>query len=86
MLIGKYKEQTIVFDMESHRQACDNIVQRRRRHAFYLRNGFRDTNVFRSYDNLEMTIMMIGKGTFTLQDWDDMTNELRQHWRWEDSE
>lgn len=84
MLIGKYKGQTIVFDMESPRQVCDNIVQRRRRHEFYLRNGFRDTNVFRSYDNLEMTIMIIGEGTFTLQDWDDMTNELRQHWRWED--
>ena len=85
MLKSKYKGQTSVFDMESPRQECDNIVQRRRRHAFYLRNGFRDANVYRSYDNLEMTIMMMGEGTFTLQDWDDMTNELRQHWRWEDS-
>ena len=83
-LIEQYKGQTFVFDMESPRQECDNSEQRKRRHAFYLRNGFKDTHVYRSYDGLEMTIMMLGEGTFTLQDWENMTNELRQHWRWED--
>ncbi len=23
-------------------------------------------------------------GTFTLQDWDDITNELKRFWSWED--
>lgn len=84
-LIDYYKGQTSVFDMESPRQECGNIVQRKRRHAFYLRNGFRDTNVYRSYDGLELTIMMMGEGTFTLNDWDNITNELRQYWKWEES-
>lgn len=48
-LIEKYKGQTCVLDMESPTQVCENIEQRRRRHDFYLRNGFRDTNVYRTY-------------------------------------
>ena len=62
-LIERYKGQTCVLDMESPTQVCDNIDQRKRRHAFYLRNGFRDTNVYRTYNDITMTIMMMGKGT-----------------------
>ena len=79
LLIEKYKGLSCVLDMESPYQApCPNPEQRKRRHGFYLRNGFRDTNVFRKYDDIEMTIMMMGPDTFTLQDWDDITNELKQ--------
>ncbi len=83
MVKERYKGQTSVFDMESPRQECDNIEQRKRRHAFYLRNGFRDTNVYRRFDTVEMTIMMMGEGTFTIDDWNTITNELRQHWTWD---
>ena len=82
-LIEKYKGQSCVLDMESPRQECANKEQRQRRHAFYLRNGFRDTNVYRCWDDLEMTIMMMGPGTFTLQDWDEIVGELRKYWTWE---
>ena len=82
-VIQRYKGQTSVFDMESPRQECANIEQRKRRHAFYLRNGFRDTNVYRRFDAVEMTIMMMGEGTFTIDDWNTLTNELRQHWTWD---
>jgi len=93
-LIEKYKGQTCVLDMESPTQVCENIEQRRRRHAFYLRNGFRDTNVYRTYNDITMTIMMRGErrrvgdgtsgmGTFTMKDWDDIIHELQQFW-WHD--
>ena len=82
-LIKKYKGQSCVLDMESPRQECANKEQRLRRQAFYLRNGFRDTNVYRSWDDLEMTIMMMGPGTFTLQDWDEIVGELRKYWTWD---
>ncbi len=83
-LIKKYEGQPCVLDMESpYQNPCDNIVQRKRRHDFYLRNGFRDTNVFRNYGDLEMTVMMMGSGTFTLQDWDEIINELKKNWTWE---
>lgn len=107
-LIKKYEGQACVLDMESPTQEpCPNPEQRKRRHEFYLRNGFRDTNVYRKYDDIEMTIMMMGPGTlassssdatqlssselgqpsqlprFTLQDWDEITNELKQFW-WPD--
>ena len=82
-LIKKYKGQSCVLDMESPRQECPNKEQRLRRQAFYLRNGFRDTNVYRCWDDLEMTIMMMGSGTFTLQDWDEIVGELRKYWTWD---
>lgn len=79
-LIEHYKGQTCVLDMESPTQVCENSRQRKRRHAFYLRNGFRDTNVYRTYNDITMTVMMMGEGTFTMQDWDDITHELKQFW------
>lgn len=80
-LIEKYKGQACVLDMESpYQDPSPNPKQRQRRHAFYLRNGFRDTNVYRSYSDVTMTVMMMGPGTFILQDWDDITNELKQFW------
>ena len=60
-MIEHYKGQSFVLDMESPTQVCENIEQRRKRHAFYLRNGFRDTNVYRTYDGITMTIMMMGE-------------------------
>ena len=82
-LIEKYRGKILVLDMESPKQESDNISQRKHRHEFYLRNGFRDTNLYRKYDVTEMTIMIIGEGTFTMKDWDDITNELRKFWRWD---
>ena len=82
-LLEKYKGQSCVLDMESPRQECNNKEQRQRRHAFYLRNGFRDTNVYRCWDDLEMTIMMIGPGTFTMQNWDEIVGELTKYWTWD---
>ncbi|MBQ7686709.1 MAG: GNAT family N-acetyltransferase [Bacteroidaceae bacterium] len=82
-LIEKYKGQSCVLDMESPRQPCNNAEQRQRRHAFYLLNGFRDTNLYRTYDDIEMTIMMMGDDIFTMQDWDAIVAELRKYWTWD---
>jgi hypothetical protein len=30
-----------------------------------------------------MTMMMIGPGTFTLQDWEEIVGELRKYWAWD---
>ena len=82
-IIEQYKGQSLVLDMESPTQVSENIDQRKRRHHFYLRNGFRDTNIYRTYNDITWTIMMIGEGTFTMKDWDDIINELQQFW-WPD--
>ena len=83
LLIEHYKGQTCVLDMESPTQVCENSEQRKRRHAFYLRNGFRDTFLYRTYNDIAMTIMMMGEGRFSMQDWDDLIHELQQFW-WPD--
>ena len=83
-LLERYKGQSFVLDMESPTQVCENINQRKRRHNFYIRNGFRDTNIYRTYNDITMTIMMMGPGTFTMQNWEDIIHELQQFW-WPDN-
>lgn len=79
-LIEKYSGQSNILDMESPEQVCENSEQRKRRHAFYLRNGFRDTGVGKSFKGIDYTIMMIGEGSFTQYDYDQIINELRSYW------
>ena len=79
-LIEKYGGRSNILDMESPEQVCENSEQRKRRHAFYLRNGFRDTGVGKSFKGIDYTIMMIGEGTFTQHDYDQIINELRSYW------
>ncbi len=79
-LRGKYKGSANILDMESPEQASGNMEQRRRRHAFYLRNGFRDTGVGRTFKGVDYTIMMNGEGVFTMHDYDIVLDELRSFW------
>ena len=79
-LIEKYKCQSNILDMESPEQVCENSEQRKRRHAFYLRNGFRDTGVGKSFKGIDYTIMMNGEGTFIQSDYDLIIDELRSFW------
>lgn len=72
-----------MLDMESPEQKdCDNMKQRRQQRDFYLRNGFRETQLYRRYEDIEMTIMMIGDREFSMKDWDDITTDQLQHWNW----
>lgn len=80
MLIARYKDAVNILDMESPLQICENMEQRKRRHAFYLRNGFRDTGVGKSFDGIDYTILMRGEGGFTMEDYEEVLNELRSFW------
>ena len=80
-LIEKYGGRSNILDMESPEQICDNSEQRKRRHAFYLRNGFRDTGVGKSFKGIDYTIMMNGEGTFTQSDYDLIIDELHSFWK-----
>ena len=81
MLMEEYKDCTNILDMESPDQVCENSEQRNRRCAFYLRNGFRKTGILKSFEGIEYTILMNGEGTFTLQDYEEVLDELRSFWK-----
>ena len=81
MLIEEYKDCTNILDMESPDQVCENSEQRNRRCAFYLRNGFRKTGVGKSFEGIDYTILMMGNGTFTLDDYEQVLDELRSFWK-----
>lgn len=55
--------------------------QRKRRHAFYLRNGMRDTGANRTYNGITFTILSNSDESFTLQDYDYIVGALRSIWK-----
>ncbi len=79
-LIRRYADKTLVLDMESPLQVCDNVEQRKRRQLFYQRNGFHDTDAYRTFDGVEYTMMILGEGTFTQEDYDALIKDLRRFW------
>ena len=81
-VLEKYRdEHPFVIDIESPLQPdAPNPEQRRRRHAFYLRNGLRDTGAYRSWDNITFTIMTSSDEPFTQQDYEDIVAALRAVW------
>lgn len=81
-LTAKYSNKNIILDMESPDQAdAKNTEQRLRRHCFYSRNGFCDTHAHKTFNGIEYTIMQRGEGTFTVQDYDAIINNLHRFWR-----
>ena len=81
-VLDKYRgEHPFVIDIESPLQPdAPNPEQRRRRHAFYLRNGLKDTGTCRSYGGVTYTILSYSDAPFTQQDYDEIVAALRAAW------
>ena len=81
-LLARYEDRSAVLDMEDPAQpGAPNAAQRRRRRDFYLRNGFRETGVGRTYGPVAMAILLRGDDTFTQADYSEITAELFRLWR-----
>ena len=81
-VLDKYRSQRpFVIDIESPLQPdAPNPGQRKRRHAFYLRNGLKDTGANRTYNGITFTIMSSSEEPFTQQDYEDIVTALRAAW------
>lgn len=81
-LLARYEGRSAVLDMEDPAQpGAPNPGQRRRRAAFYLRNGFRETGVGRVFGPVAMTILLKGDDTFTAGDYDQLLSEIFRFWK-----
>ncbi len=80
LISERYAQQSLIIDIESPRQQSENFEQRKRRYEFYLRNGFHDTGVGRTFRGITYTILASGNATFTTQDYDSILKELRKYW------
>lgn len=81
-VLEKYRDgNPFVIDIESPLQPdAPNPEQRKRRHAFYLRNGLRDTNANRTYNGITFTIMSSSDKPFTTDDYEEIVTALRAAW------
>ena len=81
-LLGKYRNgNPFIIDIESPLQAdAPNPEQRRRRHAFYVRNGLKDTPTARTFEDITYTIMTNSDAPFTQQGYDEILTALRSVW------
>jgi len=82
-VLNEYNEsRPFVIDIESPWQPdAPNPEQRSRRHAFYLRNGLKDTPTSRTYDGITYTIMTNSDQPFMQQDYDDIVETLLAVWK-----
>ena len=81
-LLARYEGRSAVLDMEDPAQpGAPNPEQRRRRAAFYRRNGFRETDVGKSFGPVAMTILLRGDDTFTMSDYDTLLAEIFRFWK-----
>ena len=83
IVLDKYHGQRpFIIDIESPLQPdAHNPEQRRRRHAFYRRNGLKDTPTSRTYEGITYTIMTNSDEPFTQLDYDDIVAALRSAWQ-----
>ena len=58
----------------------EDVERIRRRSDFYLRNGFRNTGVGKSFEGVDYVILQNGDRVFTLQDYEEVLDELRSAW------
>lgn len=80
-MLRRYNAVPMIIDAESpFQEDCDNVEQRMRRYRFYLRNGFVDTKVGRTFEGITYSILLHGKGIFTMADYDRILSDLRHHW------
>lgn len=82
-LLEKYrgKGNPFIIDIESPLQVdAPNPQQRQRRHAFYRRNGLKDTPTSRTFEGITYTIMTNSDEPFTQQDYDNIIAALRSVW------
>ncbi len=81
-LLARYEGRSAVLDMEDPAQpGAPNAAQRRRRRDFYLRNGFRETGVGKTFGPVAMTILLRGEDTFAMSDYDTLLSEIFRFWK-----
>ena len=83
-LLNKYSNdgRAFIMDIESPYQTdAPNPKQRRRRHAFYLRNGMKDTGTSRTWANITYTILSNSDEPFSQQDYEGIVAYLRAVWQ-----
>lgn len=81
-VLDKYHDGVpFVIDIESPLQLdAPNPEQRIRRHAFYVRNGLKDTGANRTYNGITFTILSSSDAPFTQEDYEDIVTALRAAW------
>lgn len=72
----QYPGRQFVLDLEPLDSAAENLPQRRRRRAFYLRNGFHATSYFLRYRGLTFEILCTG-GVFDREGFSALMDTLR---------
>jgi len=81
-ILEKYSaERPFIIDIESPLQAdAPNLEQRQRRHAFYKRNGMKDTPTSRTFGGITYTIMTSSDEPYRQRDYDEMIAMLHTVW------
>ena len=73
-IIERYPHRRIVLELEQQDDSAANALQRRQRKAFYLRNGFVETNLIQRVAGYEMDVMCYRQNSVTAEELDRLLN------------
>ncbi|BDF05284.1 GNAT family N-acetyltransferase [[Clostridium] hylemonae] len=71
----KYPDRPVILEVEEPDDSAENAEQRRRRIAFYKRNGFYETKQYIKIRSVRYEIMSTEEG-FTVEDFRDLRKEM----------
>ena len=80
IVLDKYKKEKnpFIVDAESPLQTdAPNLEARKRHHSFYLRNGFRDTGIYYSFNGVSFSVLSTSEEPFTQKDFDEIATALQ---------
>ena len=80
IVLDKYKKEKnpFIVDAESPLQTeAPNLEARKKHHAFYLQNGFRDTGIYYTFNGVSFSVMSTSEEPFTQKDFDEIATALQ---------
>ena len=75
VLLDRFKNQKYIFEIETQDEKAENAEERKRRKAFYLRNGLKETGLFVNAYNTDFEILT-PDGELTFWEYVDFLREV----------
>ena len=75
ILLAHFENQKYIFEIETQDEQADNAEERKRRKAFYLRNGLKETGLFANVYHTDFEILT-PDGELSFQEYVDFLREI----------
>lgn len=79
-VMKRYPDQQMILDFEELDLKAENYLQRVKRKAFYLRNGFHETGHYTFFPDGQRCEVVCSEGTLDVKGFRDLIHEFHKYW------